>query len=82
MGNANLSDDNWSEIQAFIKTQNGIYVGKEEDCRNFVEAVLWVLRSGAHWQLMPSVDFQNILKPGIFFANYLDRFTFDETFGN
>ena len=54
MGNANLSDDNWNEILGFIKMQNGIYVGQEEDCRKFVEAVLWALRSGAQWRLLPA----------------------------
>lgn len=53
MGNANLSDDNWIKILPFLKTQKGIYIGAEDKCRKFVEAALWMLRSGAQWRLLP-----------------------------
>ena len=49
-----LPDATWQTIYAFLKTCSGIYVGDELECRHFVEAILWVARSGAQWRLLPA----------------------------
>lgn len=54
MSNVKLTDEAWQKIFGFLQEQDGIHLGKEADCRRFVEAVLWILRSGAQWRLLPA----------------------------
>ena len=49
-----LSDRKWLKILSFVRTCSFVYVGEETECRRFIEGVLWVLRSGAQWRLLPS----------------------------
>ena len=53
MTNAELRDDQWKKIYSFLQHHPRAYAGTEAYCRDFVEAVLWILRSGAQWRLLP-----------------------------
>jgi len=54
MTNVKLPDNQWTKMQAFLKQDPNAYVGNAEKCRRFVEAVMWISRSGAQWRLLPA----------------------------
>ena len=53
MSTVELREDQWIRILEFLGSCPDLYVGHENDCRRFVEAVLWMARSGAPWRLLP-----------------------------
>jgi transposase len=48
-----LTDEQWRKILPVLKICPQIRLGAGRDCRRFLEAVLWVTRSGAQWRLLP-----------------------------
>ena len=45
----------WSKIYAFLKEQPNLNAKSEDKCRKFfIEAVVWMARSGAQWRMLPS----------------------------
>ncbi len=48
-----FNNQQWEKILSFLKTCPNIYIGQENDCRNFLEAVFWMTRSGSQWRLLP-----------------------------
>ena len=54
MSTVTLSDEQWQKILPFLRAHPNAYVGQEQDCRQFLEAVLWITRSGAQWRLLPA----------------------------
>jgi len=45
-----ISEVAWNKIFCFLKQCKGIYVGKENQCKNFLEAIFWMARTGAQWR--------------------------------
>ena len=48
-----ISDAAWQSILPFLKVSANVYVGKPEDCRRFLSAVVWMTKQGATWRAIP-----------------------------
>jgi transposase len=48
-----LTDEQWQKMLPVLKTFPQIRLGAGRDVRRFLEAVLWVTRSGSQWRLLP-----------------------------
>lgn len=53
MTEVKLRSDQWRKLRSFLDENPKVYVGRERQCRRFVEGVLWMTRSGAQWRLLP-----------------------------
>ena len=49
-----LDDAKWDKIYAYLKTQRGVYTGNEAKTHLFVDAVHWIMCTGAQWRDLPS----------------------------
>jgi transposase len=61
----------------FLRTCQGIYVGNEEKTLRFLTAILWLVRSGAQWELIPASygNWNSIYKR---YARWCDRGIFEQ----
>jgi transposase len=59
-----LTDEQWAKVHDFLRQAPGIYVGDEAECRRFLETVLWLVRSGAPWRLLPG-EYGRWCEPGV-----------------
>ena len=48
-----LRDDQWDRIKGIVPGKEGDAGRRGEDNRLFVDAVLWIMRSGAPWRFLP-----------------------------
>ena len=51
---AALTEQEWQTLYGLLLLNRRIYVGSEENCKRFLNAVLWILRSGTQWRLLPA----------------------------
>jgi transposase len=51
---AELTDDEWTSLYEILLLISSIYVKSVKKTRIFLNAVLWILRSGGQWRLLPS----------------------------
>ena len=54
MSQVRIKDEQWTKLVRLLRQAVRAYVGDEAECRRFVEAVLWITRSGASWRLLPA----------------------------
>lgn len=50
-----LRDDQWDQISRHITGDDRTRGSSGRDNRMFVEAVLWIVRTGSHWRDLPEV---------------------------
>ncbi len=49
-----ISDEAWALIEPYLPGQRGQWGGIAKDNRLFINAVFWILRTGAPWRDLPS----------------------------
>ena len=54
MSATRLSSEQWLKIREFLRDQTDLYIGKEAECRRFIDSVLWITRTGAQWRMLPA----------------------------
>lgn len=52
--NTKLRDDQWLKIEDFLQSKVKVY--NTAKARGFIEAVFWILRSGAPWRMLPATE--------------------------
>ena len=54
MSRFHLTDYQWELIHQFLSSHPHVYIGEPAQCRLFIDAVLWILRTGSQWRALPS----------------------------
>ena len=72
MSNVTIPQEQWLKIRDFLRDCPDCYVGHQDDCKRFIEAVLWIARSGGQWRSLPHQygNWNSVYKR---FARWCDR---------
>jgi transposase len=72
-----LKETQKCKIMDFLHTCSGIYVGNEAKTLRFIEAIVWIVRTGAQWEALPEGygKWNSVYKR---FARWSDRGIFDQ----
>ena len=54
MPNWKIPPNKWTKILTFLRDCPDVMVGNEENCKRFIEAMLWMARSRAPWRTLQS----------------------------
>ena len=49
-----ISDEFWSKLEPLLPGRKGSWGGQAQDNRRFINAVFWILRTGAPWRDLPA----------------------------
>ena len=49
-----ISDEFWQKLEPLLPGRKGSWGGKAQDNRRFINAVFWILRTGAPWRDLPA----------------------------
>jgi transposase len=48
-----ISEVAWVKIYSFLKSRKNVYIKNEEESKKFMEAIYWMVRTGAQWRELP-----------------------------
>ena len=75
-----LSTDQWKKIENLLPGKKGDRGRTAEDNRSFVNAVLWILRSGARWSDLPEARYGKYKSIHKRFTRWSDKGIWEKVF--
>jgi transposase len=53
VNNATLTKEQFKKILEYLQSRNDVYIASRAKIKRFLNAILWITRSGAQWRLLP-----------------------------
>lgn len=53
MSTREIANKQWRKLYGYLKSHPNTYAGNQKKCRQFLEGVYWILRTGAQWRDLP-----------------------------